>query len=236
MKIPIILPSMILPLLFALSLPAADLFHGASIQDRPDTADLSGPIHILTIGNLDDYGDTHTITNITVTTHHQFGDNVSANLTPSPITLEPYETVELTNHLFILPGDEQLPQGILEYTIRAYGLDNHDGGTGLAQSFYLDFSDQIYVAPQGAAALGEPRGAARIVRLGTTPKQIYIDWTGLQVGHTYQVQSTFDRIEWTRRFSKTWDGSAPAWTTSRFLAPPTPTGLQAAEFFRIVEQ
>ncbi len=137
----------------------AQLFHGAAIFKNPLGPDGTPRAHVgdtitdtLTVMNLDDFLDTITITNLVDVVHHASGNIISSNLLSSPVTLDSYlaggiDTIEMTHGYLVLPGDENLPQGLLLDDVQAGGLDNHDGvgGSGVRQTFSVSFPGQVFI-------------------------------------------------------------------------------------------
>lgn len=139
-------------------------FHGAAIFKTPVGPDMVTPTAgtgqlvtaIITVMNMDEAGDSITITNIFDTVHHSSGDSVSSNLVTAPVTLSSFiaipaggtDTLVVTNVYKVLPGDENLPLGILPDDAHVEGADNHDslaGGTFIKQGFFLTYPGQIMV-------------------------------------------------------------------------------------------
>src|SRR6266404_2732407 len=135
------------------------LFHGAAIFKTPLGPDGTQRAHTgdvitatLTVMNLDDFLDTHTITNIVDIVHHASGDATTPDLLSAPVTLDSYlafgtDTVTVTTTYLVLPEDRFLKDGLLPDDAQAGGMDNHDGpnGTGLKQDFFVTFPGQIFV-------------------------------------------------------------------------------------------
>jgi len=145
-------------------------FHGAAILKTPVGPDGVTPNArvgdtvraTITVMNMDDFGDTITITNIFDIVHHASGDAISPNLLTAPVTLSSpifvggISSVDVSYTYQVLPGDANLPFGILPDDARAEGTDNHDGpgGTHLTQPFFLTYPGQIMATTNAVGCPG----------------------------------------------------------------------------------
>jgi hypothetical protein len=83
-------------------------------------------------------------------------------------------------------------------------------------------------APYGTNAFWYLEGQVRVFA---------VDWHGLTLGHTYELQSSQDGRTWRRRLSVVWGSADPAayWGTRVPMFPATPEGLTIPGLFRLVD-
>lgn len=101
---------------------------------------------------------------------------------------------------------------------------------GVVASARLVFSDPL-------SAVAAPRGTNAFVYAHNGVRSFSIDWVGLTLGHTYEVQCSGDGRSWRRRTSILWSEPDPTayWRSQFLMVPPTPTGLTVGELFRLAD-
>jgi uncharacterized repeat protein (TIGR01451 family) len=129
----------------------AQLFHGASIQKNPVGPSGLPQAHVgdtitaaIRVRNVDDFGDSLTITSIVDIVYHTSITETSANLLLAPVNLVNFgDSVTVTNTYLVLPGDPD----VLQDDGLAGGIDNHDGagGSGIKQDFFVTFPGQVRI-------------------------------------------------------------------------------------------
>jgi hypothetical protein len=114
----------------------APSFHGVVLLGATKGPTGSGGAHVgerastvITLINLDEFGDEIKLTNIYHTVFHPSGGSTSTNLIPDPVSLKPYETFEITDTFVVLDED---PDSLFTTA--------YCNGTDAYQGFPADFS------------------------------------------------------------------------------------------------
>ncbi len=142
---------------------AQPFFHGVAVFKNPAGPNGTNRVHVgdtitstITITNLDDFGDTLTITQVVDVVYHKFGPPLTNILLSTPTNLlSPVlgvggDMLQLTTTYPVLAGDESLPAGLLTDFAYALGTDNHDGSvvpppSNIPQAFFLSHPGEILV-------------------------------------------------------------------------------------------